>query len=118
NRIQLALLRETNRERRQALLDELFRAEQFLSPARRNVSLLKSSTNRLKPAPLTALQRSLGSDEMLLEYVLGETQSYCLRITRSAASIVVLPSGRKRIEDLVDNYLLAVRSRRPEIEPA
>jgi CHAT domain-containing protein len=55
---------------------------------------------------------------MLLEYVLGETQSYCLRITRSAASIVVLPSGRKRIEEFVNDYLSTVRSRQPEIKPA
>jgi CHAT domain-containing protein len=55
---------------------------------------------------------------MLLEYVVGETQSYCLRITRSAASIVVLPSGRNRIEEFVDDYLSTVRSRGPEIKPA
>jgi CHAT domain-containing protein len=118
SRIQLALLRETSREERQSLLDELFRAEQFLSPARRNVSLLNSAANRLKPVPLTTLESSLGSDEMLLEYVLGEAQSYCLRITRAAASIVVLPTGRKGIADLVDRYLSAVRSRQTEIEDA
>src|SRR6185503_10522129 len=51
-------------------------------------------------------------------YVLGEAQSYCLRITRTVASIVVLPNGRKRIEELVDNYLGAVRSRQPESKSA
>jgi CHAT domain-containing protein len=114
NRIQLALLHETKRDGRQALLDDLFRVEQFLSPARRNITLLNSASDRLKPISLETLQGSIGRNEMLLEYVLGETQSYCLRITRSTSSIVVLPRGRKAIEDLVDEYLVAVRSRKPE----
>jgi CHAT domain-containing protein len=118
NRIQLALLRETNRDARQLLLDELFRVEQFLSPARRNITLLGSATDRLKPVPLETLQGSLESNEMLLEYVLGETQSYCLRITRTDASLVVLRSGRKRIEELVDDYLSAVKSRQPDSKSA
>jgi CHAT domain-containing protein len=108
------LLRETNRDAREALLDELFRVEQFLSPARRNIALL-NSTNRLKPVPLETLQESLGPDEMLLEYVLGETQSYCLRITHGAVSSVILPHGRKAIEARIDDYLAAVRSRQPEV---
>ena len=113
NRIQLALLHETNREARQTLLDELFRVEQFLAPDR-NIALLNSGSGRLKPIPLETLQESLGANEMLIEYVLGETQSYCVRITRRASSIVVLPRGRKGIEDLVDRYLEAVRSRKLE----
>jgi CHAT domain-containing protein len=118
NRIQLALVRETNRDARQLLLDELFRAEQFLSPARRNITLLDSATDRLKPVPLKTLQGSLESNQMLLEYVLGETQSYCLRITRTDASVVVLLGGRKRIEELVDDYLSAVKSRQTDSKSA
>src|SRR5262249_42869993 len=63
NRIQLALLTERSRDGRQALLDELFRAEQFLSPAGGNVPLLSSATNRVKPVPLVTMQRSLDSNE-------------------------------------------------------
>src|SRR5262249_38143116 len=107
NRIQLALMRETDRDGRQTLLDELFRVEQFLSPARREITLLNSASNRLKPIPLAKLQGSIGPSELLLEYVLGETQSYCLRITRDALSIVVIPHGRKSIERLVDDHLAA-----------
>jgi len=118
NRIQLALLHETNRDGRQSLLDELFRVEQFLSPERRNIALLGSAPGRLKPIALETLQRSIGPNEMLLEYVLGDTQSYCLRITRGAASIVVLPHGRKAIEALVDDYLEGVRSRKQERDSA
>jgi hypothetical protein len=67
NRIQLALLHETNREARQSLLDELFRAEQFLAPGR-NIALLNSASGRLKPIPLERLQESLGRNEMLLPH--------------------------------------------------
>ena len=118
NRIQLALLHETARDRRQSLLDELFEAEQRLSPIRRTNSPLGSATDRPRPIPLRTLQASLRPDEMLLEYVLDEPQSYCLRITRTSAAVVVLPGGRKRVEDLVENYLTAVRSRHKEIKPS
>jgi len=56
NRIQLALLHETDRDGRQTLLDELFRVEQFLSPVRREIALLNSASDRLKPIPLEKLQ--------------------------------------------------------------
>src|SRR5207249_5954655 len=85
-------------------------------PTRRSSDL--SLNDQRKAVPLRTVQASLGRDEMLLEYVLGEAQSYCLRITRTVASIVVLPNGRKRIEELVDNYLGAVRSRQPESKSA
>jgi len=52
---------------------------------------------------------------MLLEYVLGESQSYCFRLTRTEATVLVIPAGRKRIEGLVGEYLRAVRSRESEI---
>ena len=94
NRIQLALLHETDRAGRQTLIDELFRVEQFLSPVRREIALLNSASDRLKPIPLEKLQGSVGRSEMLLAYVLGERQSYCLGITRGASSIVVIPHGR------------------------
>jgi len=75
---------------------------------------IQGATKRLKLIPLPTLESSL--DYMLLEYVLGQTQSYCLRITLGAASVMV-PSGRKH-EDVVDNYLSAIKSRQSEIGPA
>jgi len=115
NRIQLALLHETNRDRRQVLLDELFEAEARHWPGRRADSLFGSPMDRPKAIPLPSLQASLQPDEMLLEYVLDEPQSYCLRITSTSVAVVALPAGRKQIDDLVENYLTAVRSRKPEI---
>src|SRR5206468_3671652 len=75
----------------------------------------KSAGDRGKPVPLRTVQSLLGRDEMLLEYVLGDAQSYCLQITRASAVVLVIPSGRKRIEMLVTDYLRGVRSRERNI---
>src|SRR5439155_3364838 len=114
NRIQLALLHGANREGRQSLLDRLFAAEQLLSPVPKPDSPLKAASNRRRVVPLRTVQASLRSEEMLLEYVLGKSQSYCLRISRTAVAILVLPAGLTRIERLVEDYLAAVRSRQSE----
>jgi CHAT domain-containing protein len=116
SRIQTQLLHVTDRAGRQNLLDQLFVAEQLLSPVRQTTLALKSSGGRPQPAPLRELQSSLRSDEIVLEYVLGERQSYCLRISRDDMRLVTLPAGRKRIESLVDSYLAAVRSRQSETD--
>jgi CHAT domain-containing protein len=64
--------------------------------------------------PASDFQGSLHPDEIFLEYVLDEPVSFCLRITSSDISVIHLSAGRRRIEDLVDQYLDAVRSRKPE----
>jgi CHAT domain-containing protein len=115
NRIQLALMHETNRTERQSLLDELFAQEQLLMPVSKTRSPLKSAADRSRPIPVRTLQASLGRDEMLLEYVLAESQSYCLQIRRGSAAVLVIPSGRKRIEALVADYLRDIRSRNADI---
>jgi CHAT domain-containing protein len=76
---------------------------------------LNSTNDHRKPVPLRTVQASLHGDEMLLEYVLGDSQSYCLRTTRTGAEILVLPAGRKTIEKLVDDYLATVRSRQTDV---
>lgn len=115
NRIQLAILHETDANTRQSLFDQLFAAEQLLARQRKVSPLFGSGTKRWKPLPLAALQRSLHSDEMLLEYVLSEPHSYCLLIGHNKATITVLAAGKKHIEDLVENYVADVRSRRLDI---
>jgi CHAT domain-containing protein len=114
SRIQVALLHETNRSVRQDLLDRLFTAEQLLSPARKTTSVLAESGTRPKPIPLRDLQSTLRPDEAILEYVLAEPNSYCLKITRENIRVIMLPAGRDRIESLVDGYLEAVKSRASE----
>jgi len=115
NRIQLALLHETDRDGRQSLLDQLFTMEQLLSRDRSVESTLGSNINATRqPIPLTVLQESLRPNEMILEYVLSQSRSYCLQITRKAAAIAILTAGRDRIEQLAENYFADVRARQSE----
>src|SRR5262249_52957678 len=70
----------------------------------------------LNPVSLATFQNSLQPDEMLLEYVLAESESYCLQITRAGIKIWTIPSGRRYIEELIDRYLAIVRSKEPEAD--
>jgi CHAT domain-containing protein len=114
NRIQLALLHATNSTERSVLLDVLFGEEQLLAPVRNRNPGLISNAHRFKPVAVADFQRSLHSDEIVLEYVLDEPFSFCLRITPSDNDVITLSAGRKRIEGLVDEYLDAARSRNSE----
>jgi CHAT domain-containing protein len=62
---------------------------------------------------LEDLQRSLHPDEVILEYVLDEPRSFCLRIARGQARIISLPEGRQQLEAATDSYLTDVRAGRP-----
>ena len=72
----------------------------------------------IDPAPLTQVQDSLKSDETLLEYVLDEPNSFCISVTRTTASLRVLPAGRKQIEKLVQRYVDEIRAKKAGVEEA
>ena len=114
-RIQRALMQESDPAMRETMLEQLFAAEQLLAPEPKVRSDLNASTQGRKVAPVPIVQRSLTTDEMLLEYVLGESQSYCVRITRTDADVITVPADRITIEKLVDEYLSVVRSRQLEL---
>jgi CHAT domain-containing protein len=111
HQIQLMLLRETDRAERQNLLDRLFETEQLFTPIRRPTSPLQAVVTHSKPAPLSSLQARLDPDEVVLEYVLSEPRSFCIRITPTHASVVVLRHGRRRIEQAVDEHLAEIRTK-------
>lgn len=115
NSIQLAILHETDEEARQSLFDQLFAAEQLLKRDRKVGGLYAGLGDTLKPVSLAAVRQSLHGDEILLEYVLSEPRSYCLEIRPSGARVIVLPAGRKHIEELVEDYLQNVRARREDV---
>ena len=56
-----------------------------------------------------ALQQALANDELLLEYVLTEPQSYCLVIGRTRIRIAKLPS-KGQIEPIVDRFTQDLKS--------
>lgn len=65
-----------------------------------------------EPVALAKLQASLRPDELILEYVLDEPNSFCLAITQQGASLVTLPAGRKRIDELVRSVLKEVTTKK------
>ena len=83
--------------RAEAILDSLWEAEQHLTldrtPSRFAARVAREGQS------LESLQQRLGPGEMLVEYVLGEPQSYALTVTRAGGNLVVLPS-KKNIETL------------------
>jgi CHAT domain-containing protein/tetratricopeptide (TPR) repeat protein len=93
------------------LLFELGRVELelagFESPRNRksfqDMALLGS-----KPVPLNFLERQLAPDEAILEYVLDEPSSYCIKIRRTGSSIHSL-EGKRTIEAAVDAVVGAIK---------
>ena len=110
-RLQIRLMRaETPAERRE-LLDQLYTAEAKLAPI---IGERNSLTRRVlqDPIELDKMQASLRADELILEYVLDEPNSFCLAITQRGASLITLPAGRKRIEELVRAFLSEVTAKK------
>ena len=106
-RLQLRLMRSQAPRERQLLLEQLWDAEQrsVTESAQRSVSLLVGGQR----ASVRALQHVLANDELMLEYVLSEPQSYCLVIGRNRIRIVKLPP-RPHIEALVDRFTQELRN--------
>lgn len=114
-RLQLRLMRaQAPRERRQ-LLDQLWEAEQRSSTqnAASRVALLVGGQR----ASVKALQQTLANDEVVLEYVLSEPQSYCLVISRGRIRIAKLAS-RAHIEALADRFTQELRNSKSPLPAA
>lgn len=107
SRLQLRLMRAQAPSERRQLLDQLWEAEQRSKVGGREprITLLIGA----KRAGAKALQQSLARNELVLEYILTEPQSYCLVIGRGRLTLVKLPS-RAQIEPLVDRFVQEVRS--------
>lgn len=96
---------------RARLLDELDVAETKLAGAEYE----RNQFRRLvpsQPVSLKALEHSMDSDEVVLEYVLSDPHSYCLVITRGGESVQTLAS-RRQIDKLIGAYLADVTAKRP-----
>jgi len=111
--LQLRLLRSENPKERTGLLDQLVEYERRLEWTRTERTEPKSRWFD-KPAALKAVQSALHPEEVVLEYVLSEPNSYCVWISRSGAGVHLLPEGRKQIEDLTRKFLESVKARRDD----
>src|SRR5207247_228187 len=85
---------------RQRLLNDLLEVEQRAgSTLNSGAGARPTGLPRVGDARLAAVQRTLATTEVLLEFVLLEPRSYCLAITTRGVQLVPLP-GKTRLETL------------------
>lgn len=107
-RLKVQLVQAQTTRRRRDLVDRLFFAEQARwTEAPQNAHALDLSVDITLPD----VQRKLHANEVVLEYVLGDTDSFCLEISRSNAKITrLLP--RAAIESHVHAYWAEMKARK------
>jgi len=104
--VQLHLMQTVDRDRRAALLNDLLEAEVERDY---HCELDYGAGNlRTETASLEQLRHVLRPDELLVEYVLNNNASFCLRVTRESAGIVTLPTNSNALDNLVKAYLANV----------
>ena len=111
--VQMRLLDVESPAERQELSDELIEIERQLSPPRGEPIRVWSTSM----VSLGQLQRELGPDEAVLEYVLNKPASFCLWATHDRNGITEL-ADRGTIEGLADRYLAVLSSQRPAKDEA
>ncbi|MGA8504534.1 MAG: CHAT domain-containing protein [Candidatus Sulfotelmatobacter sp.] len=113
--LQARLMQSSSAVEREQLLDKLVEYERRLGLAwtRGDAANARLPT---QPAPLKIVQADLKQDEVLLEYVLDEPDSYCVSISRQGAFVSVLPTGRKDIEKLAQRYIDQIRRKASDAE--
>jgi CHAT domain-containing protein len=114
---QLRLMRSEDAAERTALLDQLVEYERRLGLARTGQETETKEWFE-KPASLKNVQSRIRGDELILEYVLAEPQSYCIWISPRAVGLERLNGSRKQIEDLTRSYLVALREKRVDVSSA
>ena len=113
--LQLRLMRSQSADERNRLLEDLEEQDERLAYLTESLKRL-APTSFTKPADLSTVQGSLRDDELLVEYVLDDSQSFCVLLTREQASVEVLPTSRREIEDLTDRYLAQIEAKQPSSE--
>src|SRR5713101_4618957 len=109
--LQLQLMRSGEAKERAGLLDQLVEYERRLEWTRTERRDSKPGWFE-QPSSFKEIQASLRRDEVVLEYVLTDPNSYCVWISKTQAGLKVLPAGRKRVEELTQQYLAEVRAKR------
>jgi CHAT domain-containing protein/tetratricopeptide (TPR) repeat protein len=71
-----------------------------------------------QPIDFASAQRSLRSNEAVLEYVLGDPASFCLAFNHTSAAIVKLPAGKEGIQKAVADYLSKIAKQKDSAQVA
>lgn len=108
---QLALLRTDDAKERSGLLEQLLADERNLAFALNEAGLQRRDV-LVKPTSPKTIQAMLGDDEVLVEYVLDEPNTFCVAISRRSTQIFTLSAGSDRIKTLTESYLSELKSRK------
>ena len=112
SRLQVRLIKADAPAERKQILDALWDAEQHLT--------LERTSSRGGPGflrnreSLQAVEQQLHPSELLVEYVLGEPESYALTISRAGGKLVALPSKRS-VEAAAARFARALKDRTPDL---
>jgi CHAT domain-containing protein/tetratricopeptide (TPR) repeat protein len=108
---QLTLLRTDDAKERSWLLEQLLGDERNLAFELNEAGLQRRDV-LAKPAPLKTIRGMLADDEVLVEYVLDEPNTFCMVISRKSTRAVPLPAGGNQIKSLTESYLSELKSRK------
>ncbi|HYI97114.1 MAG TPA: CHAT domain-containing protein, partial [Bryobacteraceae bacterium] len=92
SKLQLQLISTSSTRQRKRLLNAILEAEQDLSPMIAAVNRTRMRSQR-EPVELSTLQRSLRPDELFVEYLVSEPESFALVISRRTAIVHALPGS-------------------------
>ncbi|MGE3507257.1 MAG: CHAT domain-containing protein [Vicinamibacterales bacterium] len=115
--LQLKLITARSAVERSRLLERLWEAEQLATVPATRLAAPRTRLHASGRAAAAAVQRVLRPREILLEYVLLPSGSYCLILTPGALRLVRLPS-RTTIEPLVAAFRREVQAGRSGLESA
>ena len=104
-RLRLSLLRAKTTRELQSIKNDLFLAEAAQLAVADNPLVLPRQA-----ISIPSLQKELGDDDVLLEYVLADPKSFCFVITRTATRLVELPSS-KELDPLLTSYFEALQKK-------
>ena len=115
SRLYIQLSKVTTIQDARTLRDRIFYLEQNRWEETGS-SVLRNTLSQV--VPLRTLQLSLTPSEVILEYMLGDSASYCLVIDRSRARLVQIPQSQHQIDSVVATYLEKVRKDTPAFDDA
>jgi CHAT domain-containing protein/tetratricopeptide (TPR) repeat protein len=112
--LRVRLAATSSEARAKQLRDQIFLAEQtrWLIDAR-----AKWPVRNFQPLASADVRRHVGPDELILEYVLADSRSYCLSISNQGLGIAPLPP-REVIEKDIEAYADAIKNRNRGIQEA
>jgi CHAT domain-containing protein len=115
--LQTRLLQANSVIEREQLLDKLTEYERRLGLAWTKGDA-PNQRFPVQPASLTKVEDDLNPNEVFLEYVLDDPNSFCLSISRKGAYLRMLPVGRTEIQRLTQQFVDEVRAKGAGIDGA